>query len=203
MKSKVILCCAVVVLATTIVAAQTCTAIQDGTLKNSANELLQTGYDSWGYNYQAHIFNGKYCDAYRNASWCQPYVNDDLEMKWNDAWLSNRDCNLDGLLDRPDDNGGTYIGSGAWVTNHQKGVYVDDKGKKQRWEYFVKIVAAPADAKLVGGTWVAADGTTIGASIWGAFAIVQELYNDTGSGDHGILYVSPYSAGLGRFAPEK
>ena len=77
---------------TTPAFAQLCTTIQDGTLINSAGDTITSGYDTWGYNYQARIFNGKYCDAYRNAVWCQPYVNDDLEMKWNDAWLSNKDC---------------------------------------------------------------------------------------------------------------
>lgn len=179
---------------------QACTTIQDGTLISSAGEALDTGYDQWGYNYQAHIFNGKYCDAYRDAAWCQPYADVDLEMKWNDAWLSNQDCNSDGLLDRH--NGFTsYIGSGAWLTNHQKGVYVDGNGKRQRWSYFSKIVAAPADADLVGTTWFAADGTEIGPAIWGEFAIVQEVYNDTGTQDHGVLYLSPFSAGFGRFSP--
>ncbi len=64
---------------TTPAFAQLCTTIQDGTLINSAGETITPGYDTWGYNYQARIFNGKYCDAYRNAVWCQPYVNDDLE----------------------------------------------------------------------------------------------------------------------------
>lgn len=178
-----------------------CTTIQDKVLLRSDGVLIETGYDEWGYNYQAHIFNGKYCDAYRNASWCQPWVNDDLEMKWNDAWLSNNDCDGDGLLDR---HYGflTYIGSGAWLTNHQKGVYLDANGKKQRWTYFVKIVAAPADAVKAGGIWYAVDGTEIGPDIWGAFAIIQEVYNDTGTGDHGIVYLSPYSAGFGRFSPQ-
>jgi len=122
-------------------------------------------------------------------------------MKWNDAWLSNKDCDGDGLLDRyygyP-----SYIGSGAWLTNHQKGTYLDEKGKKQRWTYFVKIVAAPADATSSGGTWFAADGTEIGPVIWGAFAVIQEVYNDTGTGQHGVLYLSPYSAGFGKFSPQ-
>ena len=174
-----------------------CTTIQDAVLINSAGEVITTGYDEWGYNYQAHIFNGKYCDSYRNAAWCQPYKDVDLEMKWNDAWLSNRDCDGGKLLDRhfgfP-----SYIGSGAWLTNHQKEVYLDAKGKKQRWTYFVKIVAAPADATLTGGIWYAADGTEIGPSIWGEFAVIQEVYNDTGTGDHGILYRSPAGPGLGK-----
>jgi hypothetical protein len=181
---------------------QACVTIQAGTLKGSDGITIETGFNSWGYNYQAHLFNGKYCDAYHNDAWCQAYANDDLEMKWNDAWLSNQDCDGDLLLDRhfgyP-----SYIGSGAWLTNHQKGVYLDAKGKKQRWEYFVKIVAAPADATLGVGTWYAADGTEIGPAIWGEFVTIQEVYNDTGTGDHGVLYLSPYSAGFGKFAPVK
>ncbi|MDO8745344.1 MAG: hypothetical protein Q7J76_09590 [Candidatus Brocadiaceae bacterium] len=177
-----------------------CTTIQDGTLLTSDARVIETGFDEWGYNYQAHLFNGGYCDAYRNADWCQPYKDDELIMKWNDAWLSNQDCDGDGLLDRHYGYT-TYIGSGAWLTNHQKGTYIDGKGKKQRWEYFVKIVAAPADATKTGGTWYAADGTEIGPVIWGDFAIIQEVSNDTGTGEHGILYLSPYSAGFGNFSP--
>lgn len=182
--------------------AQVCTTIQDGTLLTSATDgyLIETGFDSWGYNYQAHMFNGGYCDAYRNHSSCQAYRDVELIMKWNDAWLSNTDCTDDGLLDRHR-GWPSYIGSGAWLTNHQKGTYLEG-GKKQRWEYFVKIVAAPADATSVGGTWFASDGTAIGPAIWGQFAVIQEVYNDTGTGDHGVLYLSPYSAGFGRFSPE-
>ena len=60
-----------------------CTTIQDGTLLNSANEIITTGYDEWGYNYQSRIFNGGYCDSYRDAAWCQPYKDVDLLMKWD------------------------------------------------------------------------------------------------------------------------
>ena len=180
---------------------QSCATIQEGTLLTSDGRTIETGYDEWGYNYQARMFNGKYCDAYQDAAWCQAWKADDLEMKWNDAWLSNKDCDGDGKLDRH--YGFTsYIGSGAWLTNHQKGTYLDAKGKKQRWTYFVKIVAAPADATKSGGMWYAADGSEIGPVIWGEFAVIQEVSNDTGTGDHGIFYLSPYSAGLGRFSPK-
>jgi hypothetical protein len=178
-----------------------CTTIQDGMLYRSDGELIETGFDEWGYNYQAHMFNGGYCDAYHDADWCQPYKDVELIMKWNDAWMSNKDCDGDGLLDRHYGYD-SYIGSGAWETNHQKGTYVDDNGKKQRWEYFVKIIAAPADATCVGSVWNAADGTEIGPEIWGSFAIVQEVINDTGTGEHGVAYLSPYSAGFGRYSPK-
>jgi len=174
-----------------------CTTIQDGILLTSDGEVITTGYDQWGYNYQAHMFNGGYCDAYRDAEWCQPYKDDNLMMKWNDAWLSNKDCDGDGLLDRhygyP-----TYSGSGAWLTNHQSGSYEID-GETYKWNYFVKIVAAPADAYVDDGIWYASDDTEIGEVIWGAFAIIQSVYNDPYDGYHGAEYISPSGPGLGKW----
>lgn len=172
----------------------TCTTIQDGTLLASTGELLTTGYDQFGYNYQAHMFNGRYCDYDRVIG--GEYCDVELIMKWNDAWLSNKDCSGDGLLDRYY-GFASYIGSGAWCTNHQSGTYTGDDGQQCRWEYFVKIVAAPADATKVGGIWYSADGTEIGPDIWGAFAIIQQVSNDPCAGDHGIEYLSPDHAGFG------
>lgn len=172
-----------------------CTTIQSGELLTSGGDVITPGYDGWGYNYQAHMFNGGYCDAYRDAAWCQAYADVDVVMKWNDAWLSNNDCDGDGLLDRhfgyP-----SYIGSGAWETNHQSGTYELD-GKVCHWEYFTKIVAAPADATLGSGVWYAADGTEIGPAIWGEFATIMEVYNDPCGGFHGVSYRSPDHAGFG------
>jgi hypothetical protein len=144
---------------------------------------------------------GGYCDSYRDAAWCQRYKDAYLMMKWNDAWLDNKDCDDAGDLDRHR-GFASYIGSGAWLTNHQAGEYEDEIGDIQRWNYFIKIVAAPADATQNMGTWFAADGTVIGPAIWGQFAIIQEVFNDPGEGEHGILYLSPYSAGFGRYGPK-
>jgi len=162
--------------------AKTCTTIQSGQLLTSDDQVIVPGYDVWGYNYQAHIFNGGYCDAYRDAAWCQEYKDDELIMKWNDAWLSNMDCDGDGKLDRhygfP-----TYIGSGAWETNHQSGEY-EYEGKICKWNYFVKIVAKPS-----------ADYSCY--AIWGEFCVIEEIYNDPCAGYHGLLYASPDHLGLG------
>ena len=65
----------------------------------------------------------------------------------------------------------------------------------------LRIVAVPADAINVRGTWRAADGTEIGPDIWGRFAVIQEVVKATGTGDHGVFYVSPYSAGFGKSSP--
>lgn len=174
-----------------------CTTIQSGELVGSDGVVLETGYNEWGYNYQAHMFNGTYCDAYRDAAWCQPYKEDSLMMKWNDAWLSNQDCDDDGLLDRHY-GFDSYIGSGAWLTNHMSGEY-EDNGEVCSWNYFVKIVAVPADAVLEDGVWYGADGTEIGPEIWGAFAIIQEVENDACAGLHGLEYNSPDHSGLGNW----
>jgi len=175
-----------------------CTTIQSGELIASDGSVIETGYDQWGYNYQARMFNGTYCDAYRDAEWCQEYKDDYLIMKWNDAWLSTTDCDGDGKLDRHYGYE-SYIGSGAWLTNHQRGSYLDEEGNTCDWEYFVKIVAAPADASLVDGVWYNADGTEIGSAIWGEFAIIQEINNDPCAGSKGVSYISPDHVGLGNW----
>ena len=143
--------------------ADSCIAIQSGTLVDSVGQVLTPGYDKWGYNYQAHMFNGWYGNYSRPAL---PVTGGDkLIMKWNDAWLSNKSCDGDSKLDRhygfP-----TYIGSGAWLTNHQSGEYEGTLGETCKWTYFTKIVAVPADATKTGVIWYAADGTEIGPAIW-------------------------------------
>jgi len=187
-----------------------CTTIQDGTLVTSDGIPITTGYDDWGYNYEAHIFNGGYCDYDRDPGCCEGCADIDLIMKWNDAWLSNKDCDGDGLLDRHYGYD-SYIGSGAWLTNHQSGK-VEVNGKLRKWTYFCKIVAVPSDATLVGadeknrvggyGYWRDANGMEIGPNIWGAFAVIQEVYNDPSEGAHGILYKSPAGPGFGIYGAE-
>ncbi|PVX26756.1 MAG: hypothetical protein CW716_05380 [Candidatus Bathyarchaeum sp.] len=202
------------------------TRIKDGVLTYSAGHYLEgepltLGFDPYGYNYQGHMFKGSYANAYLGRDgyapytgddesylaetpeaathWVWPYRNDYLMMKWNDAWLSNVDADGDGALDRH--NGyDSYIGSGAWLTNHQSGEYEED-GEIIKWNYFVKIVAVPEDATLNAGVWYTNDGVEIGAEIWGAFAIIMEVVNDPGDGSHGAQYISPYSAGFGAYAP--
>jgi hypothetical protein len=174
-----------------------CNTIQGGNIYAKDGSLITVGYDEFGYNYQAHMFNGRYCDYDRVEGGDSCDV--DLIMWWNDAWLSNKDCDGDKLLDRHYGYD-SYIGSGAWLTNHMWGSYEED-GKEYQWEYFVKIVAVPADAVLADGTWYAADGAEIGEIIWGAFAIIEQVYNDQGTGEHGIEYLSPASPGFGSYAP--
>lgn len=181
-----------------------CATIQGGTINASTGEPLTTGYDQWGYNYQAHMFNGPlaYYDRHYDPDdpdWNDEFIDVDLMMKWNDAWLSNMDCDDDEKLDRHYGYD-SYIGSGAWLTNHEFGTYELD-GETCSYTYFCKIVAAPADAYAEGGVWYEADGTVIGPVIWGAFATIQEVVNDPCADLHGLQYLSPASAGFGYYKP--
>lgn len=170
-----------------------CTTIQDGTLVTSTGEVIKAGFDVYGYSYQAHQYIGYYGNYQR-----PPLPVDEgyaLMMKWNEGWLSNKDCDGDGLLDRHY-GFDSYIGSGAWLTNHQRGEYTEN-GEVCKYEYFVKIIAPPADADLIAGVWYAADGTEIGPVIWGEFAIIQSVYNDPCGGYNGVEYLSPDHVGFG------
>jgi hypothetical protein len=199
-------------------AAPGCTTIQEGVLTYSsahylAGQPLETGFNDYGYNYQAQMFSGSYANSYLGgdglppwngddaaylaanptaaSKWYWPYRRVHLEMKWNDAWLGSADCDGDGLLDRhfglP-----SYVGSGAWLTNHQSGVDALESGKKYRWTYFSKIMAAPEDATWTGGYWFSADGEQLGPSVWGAFVEVMNVSNDRALGDRGVTLKGPH-----------
>lgn len=174
-----------------------CTTIQSGELSASTGEQLTTGFDQYGYNYQAHQYIGYYGNYQRPpepVDWGYR-----LMMKWNDAWLSNKDCDGDGKLDRHY-GFGSYIGSGAWLTNHMSGTD-DIDGETCKWTYFVKIVAAPEGAYPESGRWYTSDGVEIGEVIWGSFAIIQSVYNSPCEGAHGVEYLSPASPGFGYYKP--
>ncbi len=153
-----------------------CTSIQDGTLEDSLGNLLTLGYDQFGYNYQAHMFNGTYDSVDRNLDgtyWGSTgdYVDDSLIMKWSDAWLANVDCNGDNKLDRGLVGGVAGGISLGWLTNQNEGDYDSDSDGTQdaHYTYFVKIV------------W-----TGPGSPLWGEYTIVEEIYNDPVGGFHGL-----------------
>lgn len=148
-----------------------CATIQGGTLVDSASNPISLGYDKFGYNYQAHIFNGTY-DGFDRVigNDTSDYADDSLIMKWSDAWLANVDCNADGKLDRGLGTAGYATDeSRGWLTNQNEGDYTDSYGVVQHYTYFAKIV------------WVGSGG------LWGAYDVIQEVYNDPALGFHGLL----------------
>ena len=60
-----------------------CLTIQSGELVDVMGNPIETGYDEWGYNYQAHAFNGDYCD-YRRGLPVPGCPSDDV-LKMNKA----------------------------------------------------------------------------------------------------------------------
>ncbi|MDO8407617.1 MAG: hypothetical protein Q7S95_00055 [bacterium] len=208
-------------------AAGNCTTIQRGVLTYQsgalAGQLLQVGVDPYGYNYQAHSFAGNYFNAYANPAGFPPYDGDDaayllanptaaghwawqyraveVAMKWNDGWLANTDCDGDGKLDRHL-GFASYVGSGAWLTNHNSWTVTVD-GQDKRGSEFLKVVAAPTGSTVAlpvsyfGEKTIYVDGKVMGPQLWGEFAAVQYVLNDSSTGDNGLLFKGELNAGFG------
>lgn len=154
-----------------------CANIQSGTITDSAGHPITVGFDQFGYNYQAHLFNGTYDSSDRKIDgtyWgaTGDYVDDNLMMKWSDAWLANVDCNGDGKLDRGLINGESDGISKGWLTNQVEGDRDSDGDGTQDAHFteFVKIV------------W-----TGPGSPLWGQYTIIEDVYNDPAGGSNGLL----------------
>lgn len=150
-----------------IAAPSPCATIKDGTITDIQGNPISEGYDKYGYNYQAHLFNGYY------DNFSRPVVpvtsGDKLIMKWSDSWLANVDCDGNGKLDRGLVDGvvgGTSLG---WLTNQLNGSYIGVDGDVQHYTDFVKIVWTGTDSPL-----------------WGQYTIVQEVWNDPAGGLNGL-----------------
>ncbi len=122
-------------------------------------------------------------------------TSDEVEFFGN---LGSRTVQFEGVIS----SDGTM--SGDWYDvagGTRTGTWTSTSGEAARtlehWNYFVKIVAATSEDEDVGGVWYNAEGDEIGPVIWGQFAIVQQVENDSGAGLHGLQYVSPTGAGLG------
>jgi hypothetical protein len=154
-------------------AGSACTKIQSGALVDSTGNVIKVGYDQWGYNYQAHTFNGFY-ENYSRPPVPVTSGTERLMMKWSDDWLANVDCNGDGKLDRglvkgvPDPSN---ISKG-WLTNHMEGEYLGSDGELHHYTYFVKIVYVGPPPPIP------ADDKWAGDRIWGSYAIIQENQSD-------------------------
>jgi len=142
-----------------------CTTIQQGGITDSFGNTIRAGYDKFGYNYQAHIFVGTYDSSdrvldglYQGSG--NAIADDKLIMQWSDDWISNRDCDGDGKLDR-----GIAGVSRGWLTNHVTGDFDSDPldlnfSEDAKYTKFVKIV-------YVGP----------GGTLWGQYKILQDIYN--------------------------
>jgi hypothetical protein len=166
-----------------------CWTLKNHQFYDSLGQPLELGFDEFGYNYQAHMFNGTYDSSdrvldgkYFGAS--GDYVDDTLTMKWSDEWLSNEDCDYDGKLDRGLVNGVAGGISLGWTTNHVEGDYTDANGDVQHYTYFVKIVYTNG----------------LEPQIWDLYTVVQEVFNDPADGYTGLYSKAEPGPGLGHTA---
>jgi len=120
---------AVMLFPLSVLAGDMCTKIRSGEIVDDNGVVIPLGFNDMGYNYQRHL-----------------YINPNMNHveKWNDAYLSRKDCDGDGKLDK---HYGfeTYRGSNAKLRTYSSGKY-DSNGETCIWFLFTKIVAAPTDS---------------------------------------------------------
>jgi len=126
---------------------------------NTTKTASDNGFDEWGYNRTARIFNGtgwSWCMAkFDNATYCEanygPWANDKLVMKWNSEWDRG---NLEGWSNPP---------YNAWLNNQWNGKVQDGSGEIWHYKY---VWVGPCGAY----------GTPLdngGYCIWGQFAVLM------------------------------
>jgi len=183
------------------------------------NNPKYTGFNEFGYNWQAHHFNGilinavfgDFIDENGNpAMGMDPYTGDDEAYLAAYPFLSDpsyamfwsfRNINLvmhwnktliSDLGVYPD----SWFDSNGWITFHYSGT-VENKN----WSQFQKLVAARSSDELRGYTWYDQDGNELGyASDWSDLIIVQ--IRSTGEPPFPFMpgsYNSPVSPGLGKY----
>ncbi len=143
------------------------------------------GFDQYGYNRTARIFNGTglswcmeqgmteaYCNSYLGA-----YANDKLIMKWNAEW------------DRGNDEGWSKPPYNAWENNEWNGAFPGGSGAV--WHY--KIV-------WVGDCVANPDLTPAGGyCIWGQFATIMDQGTDPNYGPGHFWFAHANPAGYGSY----
>lgn len=121
------------------------------------------GFDEFGYNYQARIFNGKADGIDRvldGMVWDDPaYANDRLVMKWSQAWDDAKFNAQPWTCD-------------AWENNEWNGMVPGGSGEV--WHYKIVWVGAALDASPC---WKEG-----GYPIWGQFEVIMS--HGTFEGQH-------------------
>ena len=168
-----------------------CATIQDGTILDANGQVITTGFNEDGYNYQARTHQGPYEG--------HPILNYVFET-WNDAYLSNKDCDRNNRLDFANGQP-NYRGTGAWLKNKYSGSHLDSEGKVCNVVQVIKYVAVPVDAISVPGgpdnrnVFLDGDGNEIGIDLkypgFEDFALIQLIWNDPCKGLSGKYFNFP------------
>jgi len=166
-----------------------CASIQDGTILDFDGNVITTGFNADGYNYQARTHKGPY-----EGHPIYNYVSE----TWNDAYLSNKDCDGDNLLDTALGQD-SYRGTGAWIKQKWNGSHPDTDGNICYVQQVIKYVAVPIDATIVSGgpdgnnVYIDDKGNEIGIALdyFKDFALIQLIWNDPCNGLSGNYFNFP------------
>jgi len=185
--------------------------------EKSSDLLLKSnnkGFDAYGYNWNAHHFNGILFNAIIGDTlyeelfgFMYPYSGDDaqyiedfnfadglpfwgyrelyLVMHWNEALISR-----EGVYPEK------WIDSNGWITFHYSGM--DEEGN--RWSQFQKMVAAKSTDNYSNGIWYDMNGNEIGVySTWDELILIQVVNTGNIHPDFFAPYVNPSSSGIGKY----
>lgn len=136
-----------------------------------------SGFDAYGLNESARIFDGYYINNYSYRDGYEPWApgddaayiaaNPGVQNTWYWPWRTTRVL-MKWNRDWPEE--------GGWITNHMWDSY-EDGGESYDWNWFTKIVwVGPAPA---------GDDPYAGYRIWNNYATIQDVYNDPHAGFHG------------------
>ena len=136
------------------------------------------GFDQYGYNDTARIFNGtgsSWCLGGGQAADCMgAYSNDKLVMKWNAAWDT---CNAGGDC------------TGAWTNNEWNGAVKGGSGAV--WKYKIVWVGDyTANPSLIpAGAY----------GVWGEYATIMDQGKDPSYGAGHLWFAHANPTGYGAF----
>ncbi|WP_439182249.1 hypothetical protein [Carboxylicivirga taeanensis] len=188
----------------------------------NADKTKLTGFDEWGFNYTARLFDGYLINAMFGdpAFMYMPHYKDMVYkgegVSFWEALVAKYpyfvnmmpagllDCKLmmkwnDALLSKEAVYPDTWVDSGAWIVFH----YQMDDGE-QKWTQVRTLVASKSTDILDGDFWYNADGDEIGKKsyYWPELIIVKVINN----GDNPYIpfampddYLSPNGAGVGNY----
>lgn len=137
------------------------------------------GFDEFGYNYSARIFNGTgenwSLAKGLPADYLGIYSKDKIVMKWNAEW------------DRGNDEGWSNFPYSAWTDNEWNGKAAEGSGAV--WHYKIVWVGDyTADPSLI------PDGAY---GIWGQFAVIMDQGTDPNIGPGHIWFAHGIPTGYG------
>ncbi|GAB7087044.1 hypothetical protein [Marinifilum fragile] len=194
---------------------------EEVTLKNGKSEF--TGFDEWGFNWNAHHFDDYLINAILADHMFQnfphykhpPYKGEGVDF-WNDLLqmypylmyfmpADLLDCKLvmhwnDELISKEGVYPIDWTDSNGWITFKFR---MDKDGVK--WSHFRKLVAKRSTDYLIGDTWYNEDGVIIGqvSYDWPDLILIKVVNTGEVPFYFYDTYSSPYGSGVGKYKLNK